>query len=166
MILGSRRSHHMSIPTRLLEFLNERHVPYQLFVHPKRFTAQELAEIEGVPGSQHAKVVMVRSDGMHRMTVLPSDRMVDLEKLEAVTGRDWTIESEEEFSELFPDCETGAMPPFGNLYDVAMSVDQSLASNENIVFEAGTHTDAIRMSYRDFESVSRPEVADFAIKSR
>jgi Ala-tRNA(Pro) deacylase len=155
----------MSIPIRLLEFLNSRHVPYELLVHAKRFTAQELAEIEGVPGSQHAKVVMVKSDGMHRMAVLPSDRMVDLHKLEEVTGRDWMIEDEDEFSQLFPDCETGAMPPFGELYDLSMYVDRSLAENDNIVFEAGTHTDAIRMKYRDFESVAQPEVADFAIKS-
>ncbi|HET6407682.1 MAG TPA: YbaK/EbsC family protein [Chthoniobacteraceae bacterium] len=155
----------MSIPNRLLEFLNERRVPYQLFVHPKRFTAQELAEIEGVPGSQHAKVVMMKSDGMHRMAVLPSDCMVDLDKLERTTGIDWRIEDEDEFTELFPDCETGAMPPFGELYDLPMYLDQSLAKNENIVFEAGTHSDAIKMTYRDYEAVAHPEIADFAIKS-
>ena len=154
----------MSIPIRLLEFLNSRRVPYELLVHSKRFTAQELAEIEGVPGSQHAKVVMVKSDGMHRMAVLPSDRMVDLDKLEEFTGRDWKVEDEDEFTELFPDCETGAMPPFGELYDVPMFVDKSLGDNDDIVFEAGTHTDAIRMKYRDYESLTRAEVADFAIK--
>lgn len=154
----------MSIPNRLLEFLNTRHVPYELLVHAKRFTAQELAEIEGVPGKQHAKVVMVKSDGMHRMAVLPSDRMIDLQKLEKVTGKDWTIEDEDEFSELFPDCETGAMPPFGELYDVPMVVDRSMADCEEIIFEAGTHTDAIKMKYRDYESLAGAEVADFAIK--
>jgi len=155
----------MSIPIRLLEFLNSRHVPYQLLVHAKRFTAQELAEIEGVPGNQHAKVVMVKSDGMHRMAVLPSDCMIDLDKLDKATGKDWSLEDEDEFSELFRDCETGAMPPFGELYDVPMFVDKSLGNNDNIVFEAGTHTDAIKMKYRDYESVTHPEVADFAIKS-
>jgi len=154
----------MSIPNRLLEFLNSRHVPYQLITHAKRFTAQELAEIEGVPGNQHAKVVMVKSNGMHRMTVLPSDRMVDLDKLEKVTGKDWTIEDEDEFSELFPDCETGAMPPFGELYDLPMYLDKSLKNCDEIVFEAGTHTDAIKMKYRDYESLAHAEVADFAIK--
>lgn len=154
----------MSIPNRLLEFLNNRHVPYELLVHAKRFTAQELAEIEGVPGNQHAKVVMVKSDGMHRMTVLPSDRMVDLDKLEEVSGKDWTIEDEDEFTELFPDCETGAMPPFGELYDLPMYIDKSLEDCDDIVFEAGTHTDAIRMKYRDYATVAHGEVADFAIK--
>ena len=154
----------MSIPIRLLEFLNSRSVPYELLVHAKLVMARELAEIVGVPGSQHAKVVMVKSDGMHRMAVLPSDRMVDLTKLEEVTGRDWTIEDEDEFTELFPDCETGAMPPFGELYDVPVFIDKSLGNNETIVFEAGTHTDAIKMKYRDYESLAHPEVADFAIK--
>lgn len=154
----------MSIPNRLLEFLNNRQVPYELLVHAKRFTAQELAEIEGVPGNQHAKVVMVKSDGMHRMTVLPSDRMVDLDKLEEVSGKDWMIEDEDEFTELFPDCETGAMPPFGELYDLPMYIDKSLQDCDDIVFEAGTHTDAIRMKYRDYASVAHGEVADFAIK--
>jgi Ala-tRNA(Pro) deacylase len=155
----------MSIPNRLLEFLNERRVSFEHLVHAKKFTAQELAEIEGVPGNQHAKVVMIKADGMHRMTVLPSDCMVDLQKLESATGKDWMIEDEDEFKELFPDCDTGAMPPFGGLYDLSMYVDKSLADNDDIVFEAGTHTDAIKMKYRDYETLTHPIVADFAIKS-
>ncbi len=155
----------MNIPMKLLVFLNEHHVQYEVIHHPQRFTAQELAQIEGVKGSQHAKVVMVKSNGSHQMTVLPSDRMLDLQKLDETTGKDWQIENEDEFKELFPDCETGAMPPFGSLYDLPTYVDASLTNNDTIVFEAGTHTDAIKMKYRDFEELAHQMVADLSIKS-
>jgi Ala-tRNA(Pro) deacylase len=154
----------MNIPTTLLEFLNEHDVKYELLHHPERYTAQELAQVEGVRGSQHAKVVMIKSNGTHQMAVLPSDRMVDIEKLEKSTGEEWKIEMEDEFKGLFPDCETGAMPPFGNLYGMETRVDRSLADNDTIVFEAGTHTDAIKMSYRDYETLAKPMMSDFSIK--
>lgn len=152
----------MSIPNRLRDLLEERHVPYQLLSHPRGYTARQLARSEGISECQHAKVVMVKTNGQHRMTVLPTDRRVDLRKLEEATGEHWDIEEEGDFSPLFPDCEIGTMPPFGELYDVSMYVDRSLAENDDIVFEAGTHTDAVRMKYRDYEALAHPVVADFA----
>jgi Ala-tRNA(Pro) deacylase len=155
----------MNIPTRLLGLLNENEIRYTTLHHPERFTAQELAQVEGIKGREHAKVVMTRCDDVHQMVVLPSDRMLDLGKLNEATGKEWEIESEEEFKELFPDCELGAMPPIGRLYDLETLVDRSLATNESIVFEAGTHTDAIKMQYRDYEMLAHPDMGDFSIKA-
>ena len=155
----------MGIPTRLIDFLNEEKVHYEILHHPEAFTAQELAAIEHVKGRNHAKVVMVKTAGELLMTVLPADHRVDLEKLNKVTGRSTTLAVETEFKELFPDCALGAMPPFGHLYGVATRLDQSLTDSDSIVFEAGTHSDAIRMSFADYERVAKPQAADFAIKS-
>lgn len=155
----------MQIPNKLIEFLNQNHVKYEVLHHPARFTAQELAQVEGVKGRAHAKVVMVKRNGAHYMTVLPSDRRIDMDRLESTTGPGSEIENEPEFTPLFPDCETGTMPPFGNLYGLPTYVDQSLADSDMIVFEAGTHTDAVRMRYSDYEKLVHPTVAEFAWKA-
>ena len=98
------------------------------------------------------------------MAVLPAEHLIDLEKLTKFVGQDVSFESEQEFESLFPDCAVGAMPPFGNLYGVLTYVDESLAEEDYIVFEAGTHTEAIRLSYRDYEKIVKPQVKDLAIK--
>ena len=98
------------------------------------------------------------------MAVLPAEHLIDLGKLAKIVGQDVFFESEGEFESLFPDCAVGAMPPFGNLYGVPTYVDKSLSQEEYIVFEAGTHTDAIKLSYRDYEKIAKPRVEDFAIK--
>lgn len=98
------------------------------------------------------------------MAVLPADHQIDLKKLKAIVGKPVSLDTEKEFKSLFPDCATGAMPPFGNLYNVLTYLDQSLAGQDYIVFEAGTHTDAIKLSYRDYEKIVKPQVADFAVK--
>ena len=157
----------MEIPAKLIQFLNQNKVRYQLLHHPEAFTAQELAAIEHVKGKYHAKVVMVKDgDGQQLMTVLPADHRVDLEKLDQVTGKRTVLATEAEFKALFPDCAVGTMPPFGNLYNVPTYVDQSLTDAEFIVFEAGTHADAIKMGYADYSRLAKPQVADFAVKSR
>jgi Ala-tRNA(Pro) deacylase len=156
----------MGIPSKLIEFLNQHKVRYELLHHPEAFTAQELAAIEHVKGKQHAKVVMVKSDGAPLMAVLPADHRVDLEKFRQLTGKTTALAAEADFKALFPDCATGSMPPFGNLYGVETYVDQSLTENETIVFEAGTHSDAMKMRYGDFARVANPKVAEFAVKSR
>ena len=156
----------MGIPSKLIEFLNQNKVRYELLHHPEAFTAQELAAIEHVKGKQHAKVVMVKSDGRQMMAVLPADHRVDLEKFRQLTGKTAALATEADFKALFPDCATGSMPPFGNLYGVETYVDQSLTDNETIVFEAGTHSDAMKMRYGEFERVAGPKVADFAVKAR
>ena len=98
------------------------------------------------------------------MTVLPADSRVDLEKLEKLTGKSTSLESEAEFKDLFPDCAPGTMPPFGDLYGVPTYVDRKLTSEDYIVFEAGTHTDAIRLAYSDYERAAKPRVEEFAVK--
>ncbi|HTS19179.1 MAG TPA: YbaK/EbsC family protein [Verrucomicrobiae bacterium] len=154
----------MGVPARLIELLNRSEVPYQVVHHPEAFTAQELAAIEHVKGRSHAKVVMVRTDAEVLMTVLPADHRVDLEKLDKAVGRKTALATEEDFKALFPDCAVGTMPPFGELYGVPAYLDSSLTDAERIVFEAGTHSDAIRMRYADYVRVAKPIVADFAVK--
>jgi Ala-tRNA(Pro) deacylase len=156
----------MGIPSKLIEFLNQNKVRYEILHHPEAFTAQELAAIEHVKGKQHAKVVMVKAAGAQLMAVLPADHRVDLEKFQELTGQSATLATEADFKALFPDCATGSMPPFGSLYGVETYVDQSLTENEMIVFEAGTHSDAMKMRYGDFARVAKPKVADFAVKTR
>src|SRR2546430_14717590 len=103
----------MGIPTKLVEFLDRGKVRYEILHHPEAFTAQELAAIEHVKGKQHAKVVMVKSDGNKLMAVLPADHRVDLEKFDQLTGKPSELATEADFKELFPDCALGSMPPFG-----------------------------------------------------
>ena len=98
------------------------------------------------------------------MAVLPAEHLIDLEKLATFVGKDVSFESEQEFGSLFPDCAVGAMPPFGNLYGVPTYVDKSLAEEDYIVFEAGTHTEAIKLSYHDYEKIVKPQVEALAIK--
>jgi Ala-tRNA(Pro) deacylase len=154
----------MGIPIKLVEFLNQSKVRYQLIHHPEAFTAQELAAIENVKGRNHAKVVMVKAGADKLMAVLPADHRVDLEKLDKVTGQQTQLATEADFKALFPDCAVGTMPPFGKLYGVATYVDRSFQDAEFIVFEAGTHSDAIKMSYTDYVNLAAPTVADFSIK--
>ena len=155
----------MGIPSRLVEFLNQNHVRYEILHHPEAFTAQELSAIEHVKGQYHAKVVMVKVEGQPAMTVLPADHRVDLDTLGRATGKRTALATETEFKDLFPDCAVGTMPPFGALYRVPTYLDRSLADDTFIVFEAGTHTDAIKMSYADYARLAQPTVAAFAVKS-
>jgi Ala-tRNA(Pro) deacylase len=156
----------MSIPARLKEFLDSKKVKYEVIKHPAAYTAQELAAVEHVKGRRHAKVVIVKSDGGHLMAVLPADHRVDLKKLDELTGQRTLLATEAEFKSLFPDCEPGTMPPFGALYNLPMLVEKSLAAEDEIVFEAGTHTEAVRMKWADFEKLAQPKLAEFAVKLR
>lgn len=154
----------MGIPDRLAGLLEKNRVHFEILQHREAFTAQELAAIEHVKGKQHAKVVMVKSGGERLMAVVPADHRVDLEKLSKVTGKRLELAAEEEFAPLFPDCAKGTMPPFGLLYDLQTYVDLSLTQSEHIVFEAGTHTEAVKMRYADYERLAKPTVGDFAAK--
>jgi Ala-tRNA(Pro) deacylase len=154
----------MEIPRRLIECLDESKVRYQALQHPEVVSAQRIAQAEHVKGRHHAKVVIVKSDDAHVMMVLPADHHIDLGKTGKAIGKPVSLGKEEEFKSLFPDCAIGAMPPFGNLYGLPTYVDRDLAEQDYIVFEAGTHTDAIKMSYRDYEKIVKPKVSDLAIK--
>jgi len=144
--------------------LNENKVAYEILHHSEAVTAQRIAQAEHVKGRRHAKVVMLKSGGQHLMTVLPADHQIDLGKVGKAIGKPASLDTEQEFKSLFPDCAVGAMPPFGNLYGVPTYVDRSLSQEEYIVFEAGTHTDAIKLNYRDYEKMVKPRVEDLAIK--
>jgi len=154
----------MKVPKQLIECLDENKVSYEILRHPEAVTAQRIAQAEHVKGRHHAKVVIVKSGDEHLIMVLSADHQIDLEKVEKAIGEPVSLGKEQEFKSLFPDCAIGAMPPFGNLYGLPTYVDKSLAEQNYIVFEAGTHTDAIKMSYRDYEKIVKPKVNDLAIK--
>jgi Ala-tRNA(Pro) deacylase len=141
------------------EFLKANGVSHIVIPHPLAFTATSVAGAAHIPGKEMAKTVVVNLDGRPALAVLPADRKVDLERLRRATGAT-TIEltNEREFTADFPGCEVGAMPPFGNLYGLEVFVDPHLAADPEIAFNAGTHTELIRMSYRDFERLVKPKL--------
>jgi Ala-tRNA(Pro) deacylase len=144
---------------KLKKYLDDNGVGYDVMTHGEAFTAQELAEMMHVKGGVLVKVVMMNSDRGNLMVALPADRVVDIAKLREQLGlRMAAIARESEFKKLFPDCEVGAMPPFGNLYGLPVYVDESLTADEYIVFQAGTHYESIRLKYADFERLVGPAV--------
>lgn len=145
---------------RLRDFLNSNGVRYITINHSPAFTAQEIAASAHIKGRELAKTVMVKIDGKLAMAVIPAQRMLDLEKLsEAAGGAEVEIAVEKEFSEAFPGCEIGAMPPFGNIYGMDVFVSLELSEDEEIAFNAGSHSELVRLSYADFESLAMPKVA-------
>jgi Ala-tRNA(Pro) deacylase len=154
----------MELPKRLIDCLNENKAHYEILRHPEAVTAQRIAQAEHVKGRYQAKVVIVKSGDQLLMMVLPADHQIDLEKAEKAIGKPVALAREDEFKSLFDDCAIGAMPPFGYLYDLPTYVDKDLAAEDYIVFEAGTHTDAIKMSYREYDRIVKPRVEGLAIK--
>ena len=144
---------------RLETYLRENRVEFQVQPHPPAYTAQEVAATEHVPGRMFAKVVMAMVNGNLTMLVLQAPDAVDLQKVaNALGANEVRLAAEDEFAPRFPDCEVGAMPPFGTLYNLPVYVDPALAENENIVFEAGAHTVTMLMKYADFERLVQPKV--------
>lgn len=154
----------MEIPKQLFDCLNQSKAQYEILRHAEAMTAQRIAQAEHVKGRHQAKVVMLKSGNEHLMVVVPADHHIDLEKIEKAIGKPVSLGTENDFKSLFPDTAIGAMPPFGNLYGLPTYVDKHLAEQNYIVFEAGTHTDAIKMSYSDYEKIVKPKVGDLAIK--
>ncbi len=145
------------------EFLDRNSVSHSCIPHPQTYTAQRTAQVTHIKGMELAKTVVVKIDGKACMAVLPAHYHIDLEKLKAATGAQrLDIAREEDLQKLFPDCETGAMPPLGNLYGMDVWVQEDLTRDEQIAFNAGTHTEVIRMSYRDYDELVHPTVADFS----
>lgn len=148
---------------KLKEFLETHNIKYVTISHSQAFTAQEIAATSHIPGKQLAKTVMVKIDGTMAMAVLPASHRVDFDQLKKATGaKRVELATEQEFKDLFPECEIGAMPPFGNLYGMQVFVAESLAEAEDIAFNAGSHTELIRMSYKDFETHAKPKVMKFS----
>ena len=147
---------------KLKEFLDSNHVKYVSITHSKAYTAQEVAATSHVPGKALAKVVIVELDGEMAMAVLPANRKIVLQDLREITGRDQVkFVAEEKFKDRFPDCEIGAMPPFGNLYGMDVYAAESLAENDEIAFNAGSHEEIIKLPFRDFERLVQPRVMAF-----
>ena len=142
------------------EFLDSHYVKYITICHSPAFTAQEIAASAHIPGKELAKTVMVKIDGVMAMAVLPASLKVDFDCLREAAGADVVeLASEKEFAELFPECEVGAMPPFGNLYDMPVYVADPLTEDAEIAFNAGNHSELIRIAYQDYERLVRPTVA-------
>ena len=151
------------MPSKLLkDYLNKEHVKYVSIQHSPAYTAQEVAESAHVPGRDLAKTVVIKVEGKMAMFVLPANRKVVLPELREELGKiKITLATEDEFKGRFPDCEIGAMPPFGNLYGMDVFVAPSLTQETEIAFNAGTHTEAIKMAYADFARLVQPKVLDF-----
>jgi Ala-tRNA(Pro) deacylase len=147
---------------KLLEFLDENEVNYDLQEHPQAYAAHETAIKAGVPIRMFAKTVMVRLDGNMGMAVIPSDHKINFDMLRLAAGADTvSLALESEFEARFPDCDLGAMPPFGNLYHMTVYLDSHLAKVETITFNAGTHTETLTMAFADFERLATPHTAQF-----
>ena len=152
------------ISARLKKFLDENGVGYDVVQHDPAFTAQQLAAKMHIPGHEFVKVVVIKLDGRFALAALPAPRLVNFKELARSAGaKKCKLASEEEFKQLFPDCEVGAMSPFGNLYSLPTYVEEEVSRNENIVINAGGHADSIRVRYADFERLARPRVAVFAM---
>lgn len=145
--------------TTLKEYLDKERIKYVSIVHSPAYTAQEVAASAHIPGRAMAKTVIVELDGKLAMAVVPSNRRVELHELRELTDCDRTrIASEDTFKKRFPDCELGAMPPFGNLYGMEVFAAAALSEFPEIAFNAGTHTEVIKMAYWDFERLVHPKV--------
>ncbi len=145
------------------QYLSEEGINYIADEHPPAYTAQEVAAHEHVSGDMMAKPVIVHDGGQYVICVLPASYRLNLGKVsKALEAIELRLASEEEMGEIFDDCEIGAEPPFGNLYRMDTFVDQHLAEDEEIVFQAGSHSRSVRMRYSDYQTLARPQVADLA----
>lgn len=153
----------MAIPASIHQYLRKAGVSFDVIEHPLAYTAQEEAAASHVPGADWAKAVVCIADDEPLLAVLPAHCHADLKELGTAAGaKDLRLASEAEIEPLYRDCEVGAMPPFGPLYGQRVLVDRSLTGRPSVVFNAGSHRDAIRMQYRDFEALVKPTVATFA----
>jgi len=153
----------MSVTPSIQEYLRRSNVAYSVFRHMPAYSAQEEAAVAHVPGRDWAKAVVCFADGEPIQAVVPADRDVDLDRLaELARAAEIRLADESELDWLFPDCEHGAMPPFGPLYKQRVFVDVSLTEEESIVFNGGTHADAIVMRFRDFAMIAKPTIGVFA----
>ena len=155
----------MSIARRVKDHLEQNEVPYSHCTHRLAYTAQEVAAAQHVPGKEMAKTIVLKTDSQFAMVVLPAVMKINMKTLrEEIPFAHVELATEKEFAQLFPDSELGAMAPFGNLYGLPVYVDKSLAEDKEIVFNAGTHVDTIRIKYADFARLVRPVIIDAAIR--
>ncbi len=153
--------------TKIKDFLDEHNIKYTIIKHSSAFTAQEIAASAHISGKELAKTVMIKFDGKMAMAVLPASYKISFDDLKEVLGVEKVrLAYEQEFMDKFPDCEVGAMPPFGNLYGLEVYVAESLTDDEEIAFNACSHTELIRMKYKDFEELVKPKRMKFSELSK
>lgn len=147
---------------KLREYLNGKGVKYVEIKHSPAYTAQEIAASAHIPGKELAKTVVVKVDGNMAMAVLPASDRIDLQRLKEAAGAgEVALAGESEFKDRFPECEVGAMPPFGNLYDMDVFVAKRLAEDDTIAFNAGSHSELFQLAYADFAKLVAPRVVSF-----
>jgi len=152
---------------KLKEFLNSENVKYISITHSPTYTAQQIAASAHIPGKELAKTVVVKIDDRLAMAVLPASFKVDFDLLKEASGaQNVELAGEAEFKETFPGCEVGAMPPFGNLYGLDVFVAETLAEDDEIAFNACSHTELIKMSYADFERLVKPQIVKISFKMK
>lgn len=148
---------------KLREFLDSNNIKYQTITYSPVYTAQETAASAHISGKELAKTVVVKIDGKMAMAVLPASYKIDIERLKKAAGADKVeLAGEKEFENRFLDCDIGAMPPFGNLYGMDVFVAEKLTEDEEIAFNAGSHSELIKMAYKDFEKLVKPKKAQFS----
>lgn len=153
----------MAIPQRILDYLDSQNVPFETLHHSQAFTAQEVAHSLHVSGKRCVKVVVARGDNKPVLAVMPASYRLNFQELKsALRANRLEMLIERELVGLFPDCDLGAVPPFGNLYGIDVWVDRAVASAEEILFCAGTHEDCIRMRYSDFAKLTKPFLGHFS----
>jgi Ala-tRNA(Pro) deacylase len=152
---------------KLKDYLDKNKVKYITITHSLAYTAQEIAASAHIKGKGLAKTVVIKVDGKTAIAVLPASYKIDFDMLkESIGAEEIRLANEQEFKDKFPGCEVGAMPPFGNLYDVDTFVAASLVEDEEIAFNAGTHTELVRLQYSDFEKLVKPKIIRFSSKYR
>jgi Ala-tRNA(Pro) deacylase len=153
--------------TKIKEFLDEHSIKYTIIKHSSAYTAQEIAASAHISGKELAKTVVIKIDGKMAMAVLPASYKIIFDELKEALGVEKVrLAYEQEFIDKFPDCEVGAMPPFGNIYGMEVYVAESLTDDEEIVFNACSHTELIRMKYKDFEELVKPKRMKFSELSK
>jgi Ala-tRNA(Pro) deacylase len=151
----------MAISSKIKKYLDQQKIAYQVAEHPLAYSASQVAGAQHVPGRQMVKSVIVKDNGSFLMCVLPAIHLVDFEKLQRALGsKRIVLADEDEIAKIFPDYEVGAEPPFGHLYGLKVVADKALEKDEEIVFNAGTHTDVIKMKFKDFKTIAKPTIAD------
>ncbi|HXG37702.1 MAG TPA: YbaK/EbsC family protein [Bacteroidota bacterium] len=152
---------------RLMDYLDQNGVKYVVIHHSQAFTAREVAVSAHIPGKEVAKTVIVKVDGKPTMVVLPASQMIDMSMLRKALGASSVVlATESEFNNLFPECEVGAMPPFGNLFNMDVIVADTLQADEQIAFNGGTHRELVRMAYKDFEQLVKPRILKFTVERK
>ncbi len=148
---------------KLIDFLEENQVKFTRIIHSTAYTAQVIAHRAHISGNVLAKTIVLKDpDGKFVMAVVPANYQIDLEKISELYGKTLELATENEFEELFPCCETGAMPPFGNLFDLPVYVSETLAKSEDIAFNAGNHRELLQVHFTDFKNLVKPNIAEFS----